>query len=284
MGKETELTLELLNKGYDDVLKPAAQEVGEFLGSFFGILNWLVMPLTKLNIYRKAKLKKFAENVENKLLKVPIKNRQQASINILGPALEALKYNFDEEELKEMFENIIVNAMDNRTSDKCHPAYVDVIRQMSNKDAILLKALRNQTRGVRPLIMPKCQTTINYNNQTKHGYIGDDEFPDYHIGSFEGLTTLEASKSLTSLQRLGLLNIDKIRSVVNTIDFPGMQDPYKNLFESAEIDEIYKSVSKQIPGTKLIQDKALFEFTEFGIDFVSTCVVKNKISQTKNIP
>lgn len=53
---------------------------------------------------------------------------------IAGPTLEALRYTYDETELREMYENLLASAMDTRIVNQAVPSFVDAIKQMSPLD------------------------------------------------------------------------------------------------------------------------------------------------------
>lgn len=58
-----------------------------------------------------------------------------------GPALEALKYTGHEEELREMYANLLVTSLNVETAKKAHPSFVEVIKQLEPKEARLIKHL-----------------------------------------------------------------------------------------------------------------------------------------------
>jgi Abortive infection alpha len=70
---------------------------------------------------------------------------------VAGPALQALRFAGDEAPLCEMFVNLLTTAMDKETALHAHPAFVEVIKQLSPDEAKVLQflALVNQVPLVR---------------------------------------------------------------------------------------------------------------------------------------
>ena len=59
-----------------------------------------------INIEYEQKAIAFQREMEKKYNNIPLENRCEPKINIVGPALEALKFNLLEDELREMFKNL----------------------------------------------------------------------------------------------------------------------------------------------------------------------------------
>ena len=83
----------------------------------------------------KYKLEAFEQDLKKKIKNIPAENLQEPPLMIAGPVLEALKYTYDEDYLREMYENLLASAMDNRNTNNAHPSFVDAIKQMSPLDA-----------------------------------------------------------------------------------------------------------------------------------------------------
>ena len=55
--------------------------------------------------------------------------------------MEASKYYFEEKELREMFSKLIVCSLNSSKSNMVHPSFIEIIKQLSSTDAILLKKI-----------------------------------------------------------------------------------------------------------------------------------------------
>ena len=61
-----------------------------------------------------------------------------------GQALLQLTFCADEQHLRELYANLLATAMDKTTAGKVHPGFVDIIRQLSPDEVLLLEHLRRQ--------------------------------------------------------------------------------------------------------------------------------------------
>lgn len=49
-------------------------------------------------------------------------------MNIMGPAVDILKYNLDEQHIKDIFVNIMSSEMNGEKQTKVLPSYIDIVR------------------------------------------------------------------------------------------------------------------------------------------------------------
>jgi len=267
--KMEDAAVQLASKSYDDLAKPAAQDAGKLLGAVTGFFNHVVTaPLHKLNARFEIQTKAYIENLQKQYLDIPVENRQEPALNIVGPTLEALRYNLDEEELKEMFTNLLLSSMDNRVSQNCHPAFVEIIKQLNSNDAKLLKALAERCKirkGDYPLVMPKCVINKSPTTNKYTEYIGG-LFPEVYIAiQVEGLSIFDISKSLHSLERVGVVEINNVTPLVR-------EDLYDKLERAEEIRTLFDDKAKTGIDCGLIFFRRSYRFTEYGEDFVNSCV------------
>lgn len=145
--KETALSVakETAKDVYADTVQPTAKNVGGFFGTLSGFFNHVVMyPLKKLNIRYEQKAIAFEKEMEHKYNSIPEKERVEPQLHIVGPTMESLKYNIMDDDLAELFSNLLVSDMDMRTQNLCTPAFVKVIEQLSPADARVFKAVFNE--------------------------------------------------------------------------------------------------------------------------------------------
>ena len=144
----TKVTENAYNDTLKEPLKSSSKITSTVLNFFY---NTVLYPMQKYNLYAEDKLKKYAEDLQNRAKKIPEKNLVNPRVNILGPTVEGLKYNLDEEYIKEMFTNILLSDMDNRKQSKVLPSYIEIIKQLSKEDAehiMLVDLARNDlSRG-----------------------------------------------------------------------------------------------------------------------------------------
>ncbi len=254
---------------YHDAIQSTAKNVGGFFGTLSGFFNHVVMyPLKKLNIKYEQKAIAFEREMEEKYNKIPDENKCEPKINVIGPALEALKYNMLEEDLRNLFKNLLVNSMDIRKQHLCLPAYIKLIEQMSSVDAYLFSKLYNKCLNF-GIVYICAQATITY----PKGFGVLECYPKYLIAElFEKYTLQEISISLSNLIRLGLLTIKPsafmLDEYVNNILF---RNDVKELFNKRKI--YYDSIPNSNSELKTdVIEKGIIGSNDFAYNFAKICL------------
>jgi hypothetical protein len=146
----------LLQEIYGDLAKPGATQVGKALGTIFGLGNTILWPIAWANARARAaedrdkialeiNLDKYRKSLEAVLEEqiIPV------SPEIGVPILEKLTYVTDDE-LSDMYINLLANASTVNTARFAHPAFVHIINSLSPDEALLLKEFDRRGRGPIP--------------------------------------------------------------------------------------------------------------------------------------
>lgn len=123
-----------IDKIYDDLAQPAVHEIGEMLHNTTKVARFLWAPidyLAKQQDRFQNYLKRISEKVEED-------NLIETSPRIVGEVFEALKYSEQQSILTELFLNLLARSIDKKTQDKCHPAFPNIIKQLSPDEAVIL--------------------------------------------------------------------------------------------------------------------------------------------------
>ncbi|EGT4384001.1 DUF4393 domain-containing protein [Cronobacter malonaticus] len=124
---------------YQDALQPAAQEIGKALGTVAKLVNVALAPVSGL-VWGYEQIRGFtATKVAEKLKGVSPEKIVTPSPNVAGPAIEALRYTGHEESLSEMYASLLATAMNKDTIQKAHPAFVDIIKQLTPDEAKIVR-------------------------------------------------------------------------------------------------------------------------------------------------
>ena len=75
---------------------------------------------------------------------------------VVVPALQAMSYSMDSDELRSMYANLIAKSMIIDSKDLVHPGFVDDIKQMAPYDAVLLRLIASRPNN--PLVDVKFVT------------------------------------------------------------------------------------------------------------------------------
>lgn len=237
---------------------PITKSVGTALGDICDLAFGYIHEKAEIS---RIKHRKNIEDFENKLNEdvknIPKENLIYPKSSIVGPALEASKYYFDEDDIRNMFEKLIVNSMDNRMSNKVHPSFTEIIKQMSPLDAQNLQLFRNTDQ------LPLCEIQLvnpdlSYSTLATNVFMSNPSITDYDLQAV----------SIASLERVGLV----------FIPFDGYlsDDRFYDQFKSHPIfigKNVNEEFEYEIEGNKKIKlHKGIVKLTPLGSDFIKICL------------
>ena len=107
---------------------------------------------------------KFPQEMGERIADIPEENLVTPIASVAVPALQGLSYTFEEPNLKDMFLGLLVTASDNRRANQAHPAFADIIKQLSAAEAQLLNVTLEANRSI-PTVRVINQTvnqTVNW--------------------------------------------------------------------------------------------------------------------------
>lgn len=257
---------EIAKDAYNDTAHPAAQNVGGAIGTLTGFFNHVVLfPLKKLNIEYEQKAIAWQHDMERKYNAIPEEKRVEPQLNIVGPTLESMKYNIMDDDLAEMFSNLLVSDMDNTTQGLCTPSFVKTIEQLTPNDAKAFRAIIQRDRKNEPLAVCK----IKYIQVNDPNYVLREELAPKYYASFsvDGLSYEELSKSLQNLHRVGLIELNYINTYKD-------KSIYENILHSDEIIGLIEWIKKafEVEYRAELGSKGVIFLNEFSHDFATVCL------------
>ncbi|ATM96139.1 Uncharacterised protein [Yersinia frederiksenii] len=239
---------------YQDVLQPAAQEVGTALQTVAKTIHIVLAPVSAM-VWGYDKIKDFISiKVAEKLKDVPPENLISPKPNVAGPALDALKYIGHDESLSDLYANLLASSMNKDTANYTHPSFVDIIKQLTSDEAKLLRYI--SVNSILPIIDVKLRT------DTGGIMIYRRNFSLLGVNS-EVEVTENTSSYIDNICRLGLCAIPIMSEYVDSSHYYDIED-------LPEIKFLNNSDSGDVPRLK-IERKAL-TITDFGVNFLNTCV------------
>lgn len=251
---------ETINEAYEDGLKPAVQETGKGLAFCFQFLSSLVKPFMYEKIQEADyKCMEIDKKLEEKYSHILPENQTFPRTSILGPSLDVLKYNLDEEHIKEMFINLLSSDMDLSKQNKVLPSYIDIIKQLSKKDAEALKLLKE----VLPLALPIPRAsafTLEYKIKITNNSIPASLDTIFFVNSDKYYVI--DSLVMDNLIRLNLVRID-FSHLYNPADYDIILEQIKNNNNFSDIDTEH---------IELTSRKGVLEITNFGKNLIDICL------------
>lgn len=244
---------------YQDVVQPAAREVGAALQTVAKTLHILLAPVSGL-VWGYDKIRDFVgEKVAQKLSGVPAEELRSPEPHVAGPALEALRYTGYQESLRDMYANLLATSIDTKTAQHAHPAFVEIIRQMSPDEALIVRALAS--RGAVP--------TIDIRAEKKASNVGHWRLRHFSLLPYEAQCASPnlGSNYLVNLARLGVIEIRE-RYRLQADDGTNLYSPLLDFPDVRLLKEQLDASTDQKPSIAY----GAVMFTQLGDQFCSACV------------
>lgn len=130
-----------IDKVYEDALSPAMKQIGKSLESVAKTSRFLLAPIDYLAAQHdrwERYLKKVSEKVKEEDL---IEGHPQ----IVIPTLEGLSLSYENSLLSDLFINLLANSIDKNKQDLAHPAFPNIIKQLSHDEAVILYFLKKKS-------------------------------------------------------------------------------------------------------------------------------------------
>lgn len=255
-------TMELANKVYDDGLSKPTKAIGNGLTTCLNFLGAIVSPIIYEYIQNaEYKKKEIDKKLSNKYSSIPEDKRVEPRMNIMGPAVELLKYNLDENHIKDIFINIMCNEMNSEKQQKVLPSYIEIVRQLSKNDAQTLKSFYQlyKSKGSSQFILDIIRAKPN---AEKHGYIELDKYVIGNASKKNNITSLHTIRLdpivIDNLCRLELIKIYDEKYIPDIEDYEIGFNSIKNQYNNLKNYLIY-------------YEKGIVQLTEYGINFLNIC-------------
>lgn len=261
---------------YPDAIQPAAKEIGKGLETVAKAVNIGLAPVAAL-VWGYEKIKQYLEvTLSKKLANVPKDKIVSPPIEVAGPAIESLRFTENQPALRELFANLLASAMNSDTQQNVHPGFVEIIKNLSADECLLLSHISEDDRHNISLGMPfltilkkiygenrrHLETLISYDTltpiQLKNIGIKDSELvPSY----------------MYNLERLGLIKINTFISLhISQYDDLFISPIVRGLVErTAKHNESLKSRNSEF-SSELEYVKGSIGLTPYGREFLFTVV------------
>jgi hypothetical protein len=198
----------------------------------------------------------FEVDLARKMEGVPEEQIQTPKTSIAMPALEALSYSVDEEELKEMYLTLLGRASDRRVSSLVHPSHSQIIRQLDVDEVGLLTAtLRNQAHAIAKL------TRKANNGGEGHSVVRQHLMNTYLNGEY--WVAPESEVWVDNWVRLGLVEVDYISTLADARHYDWVANRPEMTLDSSAEDSSPPDIAK-----------GYLRRTAFGSRFASAVIPK----------
>jgi len=131
----------LLKEVYGDLAKPGVEQAGKALGTVIGLGNTILWPVALANQKARIALESNLEKYRKRLENTPKEEITEVAPEIGVPIGEKITY-VTNEELSDMYVELLAKASIASSASLAHPSFVNVINNLSPDEAVLLKTLR----------------------------------------------------------------------------------------------------------------------------------------------
>jgi Abortive infection alpha len=132
---------------YVDLLRPAAIETGKNLAVVARLVTIALAPLRGLVWGMEAVQDWLSAALLKRLAGSKTEDIQTPPAYIAGQILLQLPFCAEQEQLREMYANLLASAMRRDIAPQVHPAFVQVIQQLTPDEVLILEAIASEPRG-----------------------------------------------------------------------------------------------------------------------------------------
>lgn len=233
---------------YNDLAHSALSTVGQGLQGITKLaltpISALVWGYDKISDYLDVAIPEYFEKRKIKKEKIISPDPMVAV-----PIVEAMRYTSHKEELREMFTNLLGAAM-NADSIDAHPAFVDIIKQLSPDEGKIIKYLYKDDK--QPMMKLRIILDDGAGENDLSPYFSDigykvncyypQKFPEY----------------LDNLHRLGIVEVYYDRFLVD-----------ENYYDELKVHPYFPHVDEKI---NILEKKSMYELSAFGKKFCEVCL------------
>ncbi|MZR31056.1 DUF4393 domain-containing protein [Sneathiella litorea] len=250
---------------YQDAIQPGAKEIGKAGKKVGETINALLSPFNYV-IWKFEYFKKFVdEDVAKKLENTLPEDIIQPKLNVAGPLFETLRYSVEDVELREMFANLLANAMDKNTANKAHPSFVEILKQITSDEAKIMQHFNSVK------VLPKIDIVAKRKDQPHF----DIYMKNYSLVDIKSLKIISemAPIYIDNLCRFGLLTTyDGVKMIDET--------KYEPLLEHKMFIDAIETIDGWDHESRI--SKGFISRTNYGSLFCEVCI--DDKSFTSNAP
>jgi hypothetical protein len=276
---------------YQDAIQPAARKLGNAFETVSASINAALAPI-RLLVWGIEQIEEYVrQSLSEKLRHVPSERIVTPNPVVAVPLLQSLLYTAQEEHLRELFANLLATSMDSNTAQEAHPAFVEIIRQLTSDEAKVIQYSFNEhfkpglkqpshfllLTGSIILLWPKHGWRYNFRRVSLLGSKSGCDHPEaigIHIDNLSrlGLVKVQSFKQHT----LGMNKADKARvSIIKgnsrELENQLIETYIKRFYNDCEAD-LYRFKGVVIEDTRFNYSVEFLSFSELGERFCKACL------------
>lgn len=255
---DNNVVAEVAKAVYEDAGHEIIQPTGKTLSLIPRAVRAALQPLERWIMVQEYNLEVFRKTLDYKLAHVDPEKIVTPEPYVAVPALQAVTYCMDNEELRNMYANLLAKSMNEATKDGVHPAYVEIIKQLCPDEAKMMRYMMENPQ------LPSLSVRVYKSDRS--GFI-------YILKHFSDITELADCEKidgfayyLDNLIRLGLIRIPEDEHFVNSEKY----EPLKQHPRIVQLIDHFQGKYAEYPNVDL--DKQIIMLTDFGKQFCNICI------------
>lgn len=174
---------------------PSAKTLGLAID---GLVTLACYPLLKARIFTQGRLSQYQKEVSSKIDQIPEKNRDRSKLGLAIKAIEESRYQLNEDDVRQMYVNLISSTVDNRKNNVVTPRLATVVAQFGPGEAEFLKTIYQQKGQQMPLGYLIAENRKNVHERKVTSYLCSSD-----NGSYLG----DKDESIDILNSLGIITV-----------------------------------------------------------------------------
>jgi hypothetical protein len=257
IGEAAKVAEALVKPVYEDLVQPTAKELGSVLGR---TVRAALSPIRAL-VWGAEEIEGYLHSAVTKRLSgIPPEQVQNPDPAVGGPLITALRFVGEKPNLREMYANLLATAMDRKTAEQAHPAFVEILKQLTPDEAKILAYIPTNLK--RPVITID---SINADERSRRTVLRHFSA----IGWLAGCEHLHLAPSyLENLCRLGLTIIPGDARYSES-------ELYQALEGSPEVLKVKAQIESE--GRQMNVTWQVLAVTNFGTQFIDSCVLEHRV-------
>ncbi|MDB4967291.1 MAG: Uncharacterized protein JWN44_2980 [Myxococcales bacterium] len=258
----TEVGVQIAKDVYGDTFKGSMKAVGEIL---YGVL----VPFETLAKAWNGVWRQFQAALTHKLKNVPAENIREPPKNIAYPLLQAYPFTEDEPELRDLFEQLLASSMNSATVEECHPAFVEMLKQLTGDDARIMRAFQHEEAFTLIEVLSAERppddsppARLQLAERGPHKTVGH-LFDPRLLALVQRRKPIAVQRCIDNLERLGLLAADMMRTLED--------EAYREIYKTDEYKAI-EAAHATGPRFLIKPNRGYVYRSALGSDFVTTCI------------
>jgi len=246
---------------YEDALKPIAQESGKTLALIPRTINAALVPLRQWIAEREYKLAETEKLLAQKLKNVNPEKIVTPESYVAVPVIQAISYSMNNEELRNLYANLLSKAMHKDYNYQVHPAFIEIIKQLSPLDIKIFHWFYDRVGD--NIVLPCCNL-VNYSIR----YQGRKPYKTYKSYSTYETNIIGQDFASHDAQSQSIDNLIRLRLIEVSQDVSSNTKAYKTIQTSTE----YTDTLLRHPGISTLAPQYFcLKSTELGNLFFKIC-------------